>query len=52
MIGFGFSPSYQILLGLRIILGVFEAGYFPGSVYLLYVPNRHFERPTYMVETL
>ncbi|KAI1087127.1 major facilitator superfamily MFS-1 [Rostrohypoxylon terebratum] len=35
MIGFGFSPSYQVLLALRIILGAFEAGYFPGSVYLL-----------------
>ncbi|KAI0882003.1 major facilitator superfamily MFS-1 [Annulohypoxylon maeteangense] len=35
MIGFGFSPSYQVLLALRIILGVFEAGYFPGCVYLL-----------------
>ncbi|KAI0180791.1 major facilitator superfamily MFS-1 [Hypoxylon sp. FL1284] len=35
MIGFGFSPRYQVLLALRLILGVFEAGYFPGSVYLL-----------------
>ncbi|KAI1103751.1 MFS general substrate transporter [Jackrogersella minutella] len=35
MIGFGFSPSYQVLLGLRLVLGAFEAGYFPGCVYLL-----------------
>lgn len=35
MIGFGFSPSYEVLLGLRLILGAFEAGYFPGCVYLL-----------------
>ncbi|KAI1454011.1 MFS general substrate transporter [Annulohypoxylon moriforme] len=35
MIGFGFSPSYNVLIALRIILGVFEAGYFPGCVYLL-----------------
>ncbi|KAI0834763.1 major facilitator superfamily MFS-1 [Hypoxylon sp. FL0890] len=35
MIGFGFSPSFQVLLGLRLILGAFEAGYFPGCVYLL-----------------
>ncbi|KAI1767040.1 major facilitator superfamily MFS-1 [Hypoxylon sp. FL1150] len=35
MIGFGFSPSYQVLLALRLLLGVFEAGYFPGCVYLL-----------------
>ncbi|KAI2626776.1 MFS general substrate transporter [Hypoxylon sp. NC1633] len=35
MIGFGFSPSYQVLLALRLVLGIFEAGYFPGCVYLL-----------------
>ncbi|OTB01374.1 hypothetical protein M426DRAFT_75225 [Hypoxylon sp. CI-4A] len=35
MIGFGFSPSYQVLLALRLILGVCESGFFPGCVYLL-----------------
>ncbi|KAI4865247.1 major facilitator superfamily MFS-1 [Hypoxylon rubiginosum] len=35
MIGFGFTPSYQVLLALRLVLGAFEAGYFPGCVYLL-----------------
>ncbi|KAI8956620.1 MFS general substrate transporter [Daldinia sp. FL1419] len=35
MIGFGFSPSFEVLLALRLILGAFEAGYFPGCVYLL-----------------
>ncbi|KAL7626525.1 hypothetical protein AAE478_003297 [Parahypoxylon ruwenzoriense] len=35
MIGFGFSPSYEALTGLRLVLGAFESGYFPGCVYLL-----------------
>ncbi|KAI0122034.1 MFS general substrate transporter [Daldinia grandis] len=35
MIGFGFSPSFEVLLALRLVLGAFEAGYFPGCVYLL-----------------
>ncbi|KAI1659477.1 MFS general substrate transporter [Daldinia decipiens] len=35
MIGFGFSPSFEVLMALRLILGAFEAGYFPGCVYLL-----------------
>ncbi|KAI1413650.1 major facilitator superfamily MFS-1 [Hypoxylon sp. FL1857] len=35
MIGFGFVPTYDALLGLRLVLGIFEAGYFPGCVYLL-----------------
>ncbi|KAI0377155.1 major facilitator superfamily MFS-1 [Hypomontagnella monticulosa] len=35
MIGFGFSPSFEVLTALRIILGALEAGYFPGCVYLL-----------------
>ncbi|KAI5863291.1 major facilitator superfamily MFS-1 [Durotheca rogersii] len=35
MIGFGFSPSFEVLAALRLILGIFEAGYFPGCVYLL-----------------
>lgn len=35
IIGFGFSKSWVILVVLRLILGVLEAGYFPGCVYLL-----------------
>ncbi|KAE9369927.1 MFS general substrate transporter [Stipitochalara longipes BDJ] len=35
MIGFGFVQRWDQMLGLRVILGVFEAGYFPGCVYLL-----------------
>ncbi|EFY88294.1 phthalate transporter, putative [Metarhizium acridum CQMa 102] len=35
MIGNGFVDSWQTLAGLRVLVGVFEAGYFPGAVYLL-----------------
>ena len=35
MIGMGLVKSWPQLAGLRVILGVFEAGYFPGAVYLL-----------------
>jgi len=35
MIGMGFVKSWQSMAGLRVILGIFEAGFFPGSVYLL-----------------
>ncbi|KAK6953109.1 hypothetical protein Daesc_005409 [Daldinia eschscholtzii] len=33
MIGFGFAPTYEVLMGLRLILGAFEAGYFPGCLH-------------------
>ena len=35
MIGFGFVPTWTTLVGLRILLGILEAGFFPGCVYLL-----------------
>ncbi|KAJ9142830.1 MFS general substrate transporter [Coniochaeta hoffmannii] len=35
MIGFGFVHSWQVMAVLRVILGVFEAGFYPGCVYLL-----------------
>lgn len=35
MIGMGFAQDWSTLAGLRVILGVFEAGFFPGCVYLL-----------------
>jgi MFS family permease len=35
LVGFGFVTSWDQLLGLRIILGVLEAGFFPSVVYLL-----------------
>ena len=35
MIGMGFSPDWQSLAGLRLVLGVLEAGFFPSMVYLL-----------------
>ncbi|KAL2848419.1 major facilitator superfamily domain-containing protein [Aspergillus pseudoustus] len=35
LIGFAYSPNWQTLSGLRALLGVLEAGFFPGTVYLL-----------------
>ncbi|KAH7202978.1 major facilitator superfamily domain-containing protein [Fusarium oxysporum] len=35
MIGMGFTKNYEQLAGLRTILGVLEAGFFPSCVYLL-----------------
>lgn len=35
MIGMGFVKKWEQLIPLRLILGIFEAGYFPGAVYLL-----------------
>jgi hypothetical protein len=34
IIGFGFSKNWSTLVALRLILGILEAGYFPGCVYL------------------
>ncbi|KAK7221416.1 hypothetical protein V2G26_009419 [Clonostachys chloroleuca] len=35
LIGFGFVHGWKAMVGLRVIVGVFEAGFFPGAVYLL-----------------
>ncbi|KZM21583.1 uncharacterized protein EKO05_0008037 [Ascochyta rabiei] len=35
MIGFGFVKEWHTLIPLRLLLGIFEAGFFPSSVYLL-----------------
>lgn len=35
MIGFGFVQEWTTLIPLRLLLGLFEAGFFPGSVYLI-----------------
>ncbi|KAK8228866.1 general substrate transporter [Phyllosticta capitalensis] len=35
MIGMGFAPTWNALAGLRALLGIFEAGFFPSAVYLL-----------------
>lgn len=35
MIGFGFVNTWTVMIGLRLVLGLFEAGFFPGCVYLL-----------------
>lgn len=34
IIGFGFANNWGTLVGLRLILGLMEAGYFPGCVYV------------------
>jgi hypothetical protein len=31
----GFVKNWQSMAALRLVLGIFEAGFFPGSVYLL-----------------
>ncbi|KAL4862340.1 hypothetical protein BDV12DRAFT_45709 [Aspergillus spectabilis] len=35
LLGFAYSPDWQTLTGLRALLGILEAGFFPGAVYLL-----------------
>lgn len=35
MICFGFLHNWTQMIGLRLVLGIFEAGFFPGCVYLL-----------------
>lgn len=35
MIGMGFSKTWEQMAALRVVLGVFEAGFFPSCVYLL-----------------
>ena len=35
MLGQGFVTNYHALAGCRALLGAFEAGFFPGTVYLI-----------------
>ncbi|OJD14158.1 hypothetical protein AJ78_05464 [Emergomyces pasteurianus Ep9510] len=35
IIGFGFSNNWSTMVALRLLLGLLEAGYFPGTIYLL-----------------
>jgi MFS family permease len=35
MIGMGFVQDHNQLAGLRVVLGILEAGFFPSCVYLL-----------------
>jgi hypothetical protein len=38
MIGFGFVKEWHTLLPLRLLLGIFEAGFFPGMhIYFRFV---------------
>merc|ERR1711977_768125 len=43
MIGFGFVQDWTHLVGLRAILGVLEAGFFPGVVYLVSTWYKRYE---------
>jgi len=43
MIGFGFVQDWTHLVGLRAILGVLEAGFFPGVVYLMSTWYKRYE---------
>jgi hypothetical protein len=39
----GFPKKWEIMIPLRMLLGLFEAGFFPGCVYLLsisHLPSR------------
>lgn len=35
ILGFGFVKDWRTMVGLRVLLGLLEAGYFPGCVYIL-----------------
>lgn len=35
MLGMGFVKEWMSMVALRLVLGIFEAGFFPGVVYLL-----------------
>ncbi|EFX00902.1 major facilitator superfamily MFS-1 [Grosmannia clavigera kw1407] len=43
MVGMGFVPTWEALAGLRVILGIFEAGFFPSCIYLLSTWYTRFE---------
>ncbi|KIW74783.1 hypothetical protein Z517_11553 [Fonsecaea pedrosoi CBS 271.37] len=43
LIGIGFVHDWQTMLGLRLIFGVLESGYFPGCLYLLSTWYTRFE---------
>ncbi|KAL8902138.1 MAG: hypothetical protein Q9207_004857 [Kuettlingeria erythrocarpa] len=43
MIGFGFVKDWTALVGLRLLLGILESGFFPGVVYLLSTWYRRYE---------
>ncbi|KAJ5623953.1 hypothetical protein N7510_000262 [Penicillium lagena] len=43
MLGMGFAQSWSQVLAIRVLLGVFAAGYFPGCMYLLSCWYRRYE---------
>ncbi|PWI64390.1 hypothetical protein PCL_10503 [Purpureocillium lilacinum] len=43
IIGFGFVRDWKIMVVLRLFLGLFEAGFFPGAIYLLSTWYTRFE---------
>lgn len=52
IIGFGFSKEWTTLVALRLILGILEAGYFPGCVYLLSTWYTRCKMPLHRLFTL
>lgn len=46
-VGMGWMPNYQTLVGLRVIIGILEAGFAPGVILILsswYKPNEQSKR--------
>jgi MFS family permease len=43
MLGMGFAKDWTTLVGLRLVLGIFEAGFFPGTVYLMSTYYQRYE---------
>jgi MFS family permease len=41
----GLVKSYEALVGVRFVLGIFEAGLSPGSIYLISMYYRRYELP-------
>ncbi|KAL8860498.1 MAG: hypothetical protein Q9178_003157 [Gyalolechia marmorata] len=52
MIGFGFVQDWTALVGLRLLLGVLESGFFPGVVYLLSTWYRRYLSKLTLLEKL
>lgn len=46
MIGMGFMTNWEQMVGLRLVLGILEAGFFPSCVYLLSTWYTRCEFPT------
>jgi hypothetical protein len=51
MIGFGFVKEWHTLLPLRLLLGVFEAGFFPGKLTMLCSFLEHYSNTAQVLHT-